>query len=413
MDQAWGRSRLRLLLAAGLFALALALCVTRSWQIDFPYSIDFQVYWLAGKRVAAGEGAALYAAGGGAPAGTPQAMAAHEFKNLPVLAWGFAPFASLPYLEAKRAWWWLSLACLVAGGALAGAGVLPARAGSTAERALCGAALALALDPAHVALRHGQTTPLILLVLAGAWTAMRRRAQGVEGTLLALASAVKLPLLALVGLAGLRARFKTLLAFAAVLGALVLVSLALFGPELHRQYVAGLSEHAGTVMPGHNNQSAAAVAQRLLSDAPVNDWTPRALAPPVRRTARVGTLLLCLAFVWGALGRRRGSWDDGLDAAGALCLGLLVLPVAWDHYFLLLLPAILAAVAGFAALGLLGKPLLSAALFLAVLAIGLPTPHRVLELAETLGRPAALLLSHQALGAALLLLLASAARRAR
>ena len=42
--------RLRLLLAAVLAVSALALCVARSWRIDFPYSIDFQVYWLAGKR---------------------------------------------------------------------------------------------------------------------------------------------------------------------------------------------------------------------------------------------------------------------------------------------------------------------------------------------------------------------------
>lgn len=413
MDQARGRSRLRLLLAAGLAASALALCVARSWQIDFPYSIDFQVYWLAGKRVAAGEAADLYAAGGGEAAGTPQVMAAHEFKNLPLVAWGFAPFALLPYLEAKRAWWWLSLVCLAGGGGLAGAGVLPARAGSRAERALAGAALALAFDPAHVALRHGQTTPLILAVLAGAWTAMRRHAHGLEGALLALAAAVKLPMLALVALAGVRARWRTLSGVVVVSALLLVTSLLAFGPALHRQYLAGLAEHAGTVMPGHNNQSLAAVAHRLLTQAPVNEWTPRPLAPPVRRAALSLSLLLSGAFAWGALAPRRRPEDDGLDAAGACCLGLLVLPVAWDHYFLLLVPPILAVAAAFASAGLLRRPLVSLALFLAVLSIGLPTPHRALLVAESLGSPAALLLSHQALGASVLLLLASAARRAR
>ena len=117
-----------------LAVLALTLCVVRSWRIDYPYSIDFQVYWLAGKRVAHGEGASLYAAGGGPDDGTPLRMAAHEFKNVPLVAWAFAPFASLPYLEAKRAFWWLSLACLVAGGALGGAGLLSRRAGTRAPR---------------------------------------------------------------------------------------------------------------------------------------------------------------------------------------------------------------------------------------------------------------------------------------
>jgi hypothetical protein len=62
--------------------------------------------------------------------------------------------------------------------------------------------------------------------------------------------------------------------------------------------------------------------------------------------------------------------------------------------------------------GLLARPLVSAALFLSVLALTLPTPERVLQVAPSLGTSAGLLLSHQALGAALLLLLAAAARRA-
>jgi alpha-1,2-mannosyltransferase len=399
-------------LAAGLALLALTLCLVRSWRIDYPYSIDFQVYWLAGKRVAQGEGASLYAAGGGPGDGTPLVMAAHEFKNVPLVAWAFAPFAALPYLEAKRAFWWLSLGCLIAGGALAGAGVLPRRAGTRAVRALTGAALALACDPAHVSLRHGQTTSLILLLVAGAWTAARRVAPRTEGALLALASTVKIPVLALVALAGLQRRWRSLLAFALAMAAIVSLSFLLFGAGPHRAYLAGLAEHAGTVMPGHNNQSLAAAAQRLLADAPVNDWTPRPLSPPVRRATLVGTLVLTAVFAWGTLAKRRSADDDGLDAAGALALGLLALPVAWDHYFLLLVPAIVAVVAAFAARGLLARPVVSAALGLSVLAITLPTPERVLQVAPSLGPSSGLLISHQALGAALLLLLAAAARRA-
>lgn len=370
------------------------------------------MYWLAGKRVAEGRGADLYAAGGGPAEGTPAPMAAHEFKNLPLLAWGFAPFAVLPYLEAKRAWWWLSLGCLAAGGALAGAGVLPRRTGTGAERALCGVALTLVLDPAHVALRHGQTTPAILLLLAASWTAQRRRAQARGGALLALAASVKLPLLALLPLDLLRRRWRAVAGFLGALTAVACLSLLLFGPALHRQYLAGLAEHAGTVMAGHNNQSLAATANRLLTPAPVNDWTPRPISPAVRRVARTIAGLLALALLFGVLAPRRGRDDDGLDAAGALCLGLLVLPVAWDHYFLLLVPAILATTAGLEGLCLLRRPLVGGALALALLAIALPTPHRLLLVAESLGPPAGLILSHQAMGAAILLTLAMAARRA-
>lgn len=338
-------------------------------------------------------------------------MAAHEFKNLPLLAWGFAPFAALPYLEAKRAFWWLSLGCLAAGGALAGAGVLPRRTGTGTERALCGLALTLALDPSHVALRHGQTTPAILLLLAASWAAMRCGAEARGGALLAVAASVKLPLLALAPLDLLRRRWRAVAGFLVALCALAGLSLLLFGPSLHRQYLRGLAEHAGTVMAGHNNQSLAAAANRVLTPAPVNDWTPRPMAPRVRDTTRVASFLFALALLWGILAPRRGRDDDGLDASGALCFGLLALPVAWDHYFLLLVPAILATAAALEGMGLLRRPLVGGALALAVLAIALPTPHRLLLVAESLGPAAGLLLSHQAMGATILFALAMAARR--
>src|SRR2546422_71463 len=116
-------------------ALSVGLLVARSWTIDYPYSIDFQAYWLAGSRVSPGEAEHLYAPGGGPERGTPQEMAAHEFKNLPIVALGFAPLARWPYLEAKRVFWWVGLASILATGIVLGVFVLPSWLGGPVARA--------------------------------------------------------------------------------------------------------------------------------------------------------------------------------------------------------------------------------------------------------------------------------------
>ena len=114
-----------LLLALAAALLACGLLAVRSWKIDHPYSIDFQVYWLAGSRVAAGDAAALYEPGGGPDEGVPLEMPRFEFKNLPIVSVAFVPFASLDYVSAKRVFWWISFGALLGSAVLLGRFVLP------------------------------------------------------------------------------------------------------------------------------------------------------------------------------------------------------------------------------------------------------------------------------------------------
>ncbi len=86
------------------------------------------------------------------------------------------------------------------------------------------------------------------------------------------------------------------------------------------------------------------------------------------------------------------------------------MPVAWDHYFLLLAPAMATLAAGLSrGGGWSSRPAASVALALAFLAVALPTPQAVLDRAAEWGLPGSLMISHYFFGAVLIVGFAMAA----
>lgn len=389
------RSSARNAALAALALTALGLLVLRSWTIDQPYSIDFQTYWLAGTRVLEGNAASLYDGGGGPDAGIPLVLPANEFKNLPVVSVLFVPFATLDYLEAKRVFWWVGLLALGLG-----AWLTPAR---RTEFVAC-LALVAVMDPAHVSLRHGQTTPLVLALLAGYLAAARAGKDVASGVLLGAACLVKFPPLALVAADAFRGRRRSAAAAALTIGAGIVVSGLLFGPELHAAYYRGISEHAGTVVTGHNNQSILAVATRFLEPSPALDWTARPAPAAARALAFLGAMTMA-GFFASAL-RRTASGLPGATYVAATALGLVALPIAWDHYFLLLAPGIYLLATEIGERGLLGRFRFWGPLLIGTLAISAPTPHALIVAADGLGRAAAPGLAVECAGALVLFALA-------
>jgi glycosyl transferase family 87 len=306
--------------------------------------------------------------------------------------------------------------------------VLPAEFyGRPSHRVAASVAFLCAFGPAQIALRHGQTTPLVLLVLTLFLAASRSGRGALAGVALAAATLVKIPLLALSALEILRRRWVAAATWLSATLGLVLVSLFAFGPALHRAYVDGLLANAGAVMTGHNNQSIAALLARLAGGAPLFDWTPRP-TPRAQRlacAACIGLLGVAVVLASLAAGRRARTTLSGasgpeaarnaFEHAACLALGLVALPVAWDHYFLLLAPALLLLAAALEERGLLRRPIIAALLVVAVLAVAVPTPDAVLEAFES--RPdlpgwlAALSLTHYGLGALVIVALSLFALR--
>jgi hypothetical protein len=390
---------------AAIAGAALALLFARSWRIDYDYSIDFQTYWLAGSRLLHGRASELYASGGGPENGTPAVLAAGEFKNIPLVATVFVPFALVDYPVAKRAFWWLSLGALATTAWVLGRWVLPHAWGTAATRALGSFAALAAIAPTHIALRHGQTTPFVALLLTVYLASSLARRPAAAGRVLALACLVKFPPLALVPLDVARGRRRIAVQCVLALGGALFVSLAAFGPALHREYASGIASQARSVMTGHNNQSLRAVTTRLLENAPTNDWTPRPAGAGARAAALgTGTILVLIAG-FGVL-RPRGGIDPDpfgprlpLEFAAVLPLGVVLLPVAWDHYLLLAVPGLIATVPAVAAERGTRRAALIATAIGAYLLIGVPTPSRWLEAATTGDWRHALLVSHYFLGA--------------
>ena len=85
--------------------------------------------------------------------------------------------------------------------------------------------------------------------------------------------------------------------------------------------------------------------------------------------------------------------------------------MAWDHYFLLLAPGLVALAAGLQARGLLARPAFLAGWIAATAAIALPTPQYFLERAGEIGWPGALILSHYFLGALMVIAVAGSGLR--
>jgi hypothetical protein len=389
---------------------SLALLGVRSWRIDYPYSIDFQVYWLAGSRVAAGDAASLYEPGGGPDEGVPLEMPRFEFKNLPIVSVAFVPLAGLDYVSAKRVFWWISCGALLGSAVLLGRFVLPRRLGGTGARIAWSVAMICIMAPAHTSLRHGQTTPLVLLLLTAYVVLGLGERRRLSGACLALAGTVKLPVLFLAGMEAVRRRWSTVAAWGGVLAAIVALSLLGFGPELHRQYIAGLGQHAGTVMTGHNNQSIPAVVTRMTGPTGIYDWEPRPMPVGAMSASAAVTILLAGLLAWGLARRpvRASPRRLLLDFSAVLAFGLVVMPVAWDHYFLLLAPAVAALATGLDALGPPVRRVVLGGLAIAFAAVAVPTPQRLLDGSADGGLPGSLLLSHYFVGAVLVLVLAVA-----
>ena len=383
-------------LAAGAAVFALAVLLVRSWRSDYPYSIDFQTYWLAGSRVLHGEAENLYAPGGVAD-GLPAELSACEFKNLPVVAVAFAPFGAVPYPTAKRAFWWLSLAAIVATAWVIGRWLVPESIGPVPARVLGAFAVLGVMAPTHIALRHGQTTPFVVLLVAAWWALLVRRRPGWAGVALAGACLIKFPPFGLLALDTLRARWRAVAGCLAALAVVGLLSVVLFGPALHRVYAAGVLEQSGAVMTGHNNQSLTATVTRVFEPVPLNDWTPRPV-PPVASWA-LRFVALALAVAAGFHIRRVRDLSLArlpFEGLAAIALGVVVLPVAWDHYFLLLAPGMIAAAS---ALLIRRDTGLIVGLLIAFLLVAVPTPSAWLERGSTSGWLDGLRVSHYFLGA--------------
>ena len=319
-------------LSVGRFLVVLPLTYPPRPDVDFPS------YHEAGRRLLAGEIDRLYDDD------------FKEFQNLPLVTIALAPLGALPYDGAWHVMWWTNVAAIL--GALAAllAAMRTSLPPLDARRAMLAAAVYFAFAPImHRSLVLGQTTPLMVLLLTVFYALASRGRSWLAGGVLGAIGLVKIPPLALVGVFLVRRRLAIVAAASIVIGAGVLLSLALFGREPNAAYFEKvILTNAGKGLAAFNNQSLLGSLLRLLTDRGLTDWGLETPPPLVSAAYRVAVAALLATILWTCrrlVWPRHGHPDRGtLEAELGLGVGLMLLifPIGWLHYFqFLVVPATL------------------------------------------------------------------------
>ena len=332
----------RLRSAAGIAVIAIvavhfALSLERTRA---PRGNDFPAYFDAGVHVANDQPARLY--------DRSFRPDRNKFTNLPIVAFVFVPLSKLGYARAWDLFWWTQVLSYLATGLLL---LLVIRRHAPPLDPVQGALVALVLFAFAPVLRRclvlGQTTPMMVLLLACFVLAVRAGGQRTAGVLLGTICTIKIPPLVLLPLFALRRRLVVAGTAAAVVATAVALSWLVFGGEILGAWVQHvIVANSGSALAVFNNQSLDGAFMRLLTDGSLVDWTPS--PRPTAVWAAVLSVLVAIGALLLACGRHlllpSRPPDDGDPRTGSLelelgvgiALMLLAFPVVWIHYYLFL-----------------------------------------------------------------------------
>jgi hypothetical protein len=355
----------RIVVAALLVGIAVWLFVAKA----SPRMPDFEVYWRAGARAAAGE--PLYRPSDGE----------YQFKYFPAFAVMAIPLGLIPLDAAKALWFTLSVSALAALLSLNTA-VLPFR---RKPRWLLIMVTVITLGKYYAEdLVLGQINTLVALAVTCAIVALRRGQEALAGAAVAVAIMLKPYALILAPWIIARRRFGAIVTLAAGLALAWALPAIVYGVDgttaLHRDWwrtVTGTT--AGTLLHSDNVSVASMWAKWL------------GIGPVATALASASSLALLAAAGAAFLRRSNVARPDGLEAGLLIAITPLISPQGWDYVVILATTAIayvvndfdrlprvlrMLTVAAVAAIGLslydlVGRELLYVLLNLSVITIGM------------------------------------------
>jgi hypothetical protein len=274
----------------------------------------------------------------GAASGRPDPEAIRYNAHPPPSVLMALPFAFLSYPDATLAWNLLTLALIGASGVatLRALGVAPT-AGAIAPTV----ALLLLFSPFRQQMAQGQLNGLLLALLTGAWLADRHRRPVLAGVLIGTATAAKLFPGFVLGYFLLRRQGRAVAAGVLAFAAWTVLSAAVLGPGAYTTYRHEVVPHvAGAFRSNWLNASLPGLWAKLFGRDGAS-FFDNVVAPlwPAPGVATAGTVLSVLAVLglWAGVVHRARDRDAGDHAFGlTLVAMLLVSPIAWDHYVVLL-----------------------------------------------------------------------------
>jgi hypothetical protein len=202
-------------------------------------------------------------------------------------------------------------------------------------------ALLVMCGPLQAQMFHGQLNLVLLLMLTGAWTAERSGRPGLAGVLLGAAAAIKLfPALLLLHFAFCR-RWRVVLPGFAALAALSALTALVLGPATYETFLREVLPQGPKFRAAWNNASIPALWYKLFDpeSGGIYTWriTPLWPSPALARVAGIASCAAVLAAVAWADRRARTQTQSDFAFGAAVVAMLLVSPITWDHYLLLVL----------------------------------------------------------------------------
>jgi hypothetical protein len=244
------------------------------------------------------------------------------------------PLAALNYPDAVLVWNLLSLAALGASLWLIGRQLGIALAPWCVFPLL---ALLMLCNPLRQQVNQGQLNLFLLLLLVGTWVAERSGRTASAGALLAVATAIKLfPGLLFLYLL-VRRQYRALVAGALTFAAITAVSVLVLGPETYRMYCNEIVHETSRFRSGWGNASLPGLWAKLFEPDSVNKPIESLWHSPAAAKLATGlSVLLLLALLAWSIYRARTRPECDRAFALTLTAMLLVSPITWDHYLLLL-----------------------------------------------------------------------------
>lgn len=187
-----------------------------------------------------------------------------------------------------------------------------------------------------------QTHSLFMTMIIAALLLSTRKRDYLAGFLLALACAVKITpgFIALYWF--VVGRGKSVKWFIINLFIIIIFSILVSGTEMFLDYIHSMRRVADVLLLSFNNQSFA--AWYAYSHAQMNElWNWRIHTVPI--ILKYGSILLCVVGVMfcGVLARRNPN-KDSLAVSIALIFITIFSPIAWTHYYIMILPAVMVTV---------------------------------------------------------------------
>ena len=257
------------------------------------------------------------------------------FINIPIVALSFAPLSIFTLSTAQLLFAILSFASIPAI-----VYMLWSLSATSPSRRYAIALLFLFNGPLFYSLKEGNLTHFVLLLLVAAVVCLEKERDRWAGALFAVAAVLKLPLLLFGLYFAIKRRWSVAAGFGYTLAAVSAVSLIYAGWNSHVEwYQEAIRPFANKGLSAFNVQSFDGFLLRLRDDARLYDWRPAEVVWELRMLRYLFAAAL-LGSSWFLFVRDPGTEvrkTQFVELSMVLCLALIISPISWTHYYLLLL----------------------------------------------------------------------------